>query len=418
MRVLVVDDNATYRESLGSLLSGWHMLPKTVAAPEEAFLALREAAEHGQPFLFLLLDADLSTMPGMDVAAAIARDPSLPKVTVIMLSSSARVPATDECERAGIAVWLEKPLKHSELRDALLAAPGAHRLFSVPAPRPRVERTARSLRVLLAEDNRVNQELALGLLELAGHSVTVVSNGREAVDRTGHDSFDVVLMDVQMPEVDGFAATAMIRAREQRRGRHTPIIAMTAHAMQGDRERCLEAGMDGYMSKPIRGAVLLETIDRLVRDHVTPSAPPAQRTGMIAEGGTLADAAGDRVPVLDADEALAQCLGNPALLRKILVAFLDHLPRMHGAITQALAERDLDALTRASHTLKGTAGNISAQRVFEVARILEQSARAGALGEAADYAEELERELLLLERAVHASLETCEHGTLSGQSAR
>jgi CheY-like chemotaxis protein/HPt (histidine-containing phosphotransfer) domain-containing protein len=270
-----------------------------------------------------------------------------------------------------------------------------------------VATSGRKLRILLAEDNRVNQDLAVGFLELAGHTARIADTGWKAVEYSAEERFDLILMDVQMPGMDGFQATAAIRAREQRSGRHTPIIAMTAHAMAGDRERCLEAGMDAYVAKPIRAAALFEAIGRSLQAR-----PQGMRPG--AGGPPIPEAPAEAVtsnthqPVFEEEEALRQCLGRRELLHKVLMAFVDNVPRLTGALAAELAKADLTGLGRVAHTIKGAAGNISAKRVFSSAMALEQVARSGEERLARETAEILERELLVLERTLTMVLETAE----------
>jgi len=211
-------------------------------------------------------------MPGMDgfeVAEQIQRAGGLAEATILMLSSADRKGDAGRYHELGIARYLTKPVKQSELLDAILMAFGGRRRDGVPVESvpartvPPVNAEAGPLRILLAEDNAVNQRLAIRLLEKQGHRVALANNGREAVEAVLRQTFDVVLMDVQMPEMNGFEAAAAVRAAERGTGRHLPIIALTAHAMKGDRERCLEAGMDGYLSKPIQTRALAQALAEL-----------------------------------------------------------------------------------------------------------------------------------------------------------
>jgi two-component system, sensor histidine kinase and response regulator len=276
--VLVVDDNATKRHILEEMLAHWGMAPTSVAGARSALLAMEQARASGRPFPLVLLDGHMPEVDGFTLAQQIKGSAEFCRATIMMLTSDRQLGDAARCREMGIAVHLVKPIAQSELLDAILLALGGRRevletatevtVASVPADQ-------RKLRVLLAEDNAVNQTLAVRLLERLGHVVVVAHNGREAVEELEkwNYEFDVVLMDVQMPEMDGFEATAAIRARDQARGAHTPIVAMTAHAMKGDRERCLEAGMDGYVSKPIRIALLMEEIGKHLR--AAPAEVPA-----------------------------------------------------------------------------------------------------------------------------------------------
>jgi len=261
--VMVVDDNATNRRILGDMLRQWQMAPVLAASGRGALDELEEAAKGGKPFGLVLTDASMPDMDGLELVKQIRQRPHLGHVKIIVLTSAGRWCDSGCCPGLGLETCLTKPVGQSELRNAILGAvctPGATTGRGGPGRCPVKHRT-RNLRILLAEDNVVNQKLARRLLEKQGHGVAIAGNGREAVEAIQKDAFDLVLMDVQMPEMDGFVATRTIRQSEAGTGRHLPIIAMTAHAMKGDEERCLEAGMDGYVSKPINAAELLAVID-------------------------------------------------------------------------------------------------------------------------------------------------------------
>jgi CheY-like chemotaxis protein len=264
---LIVDDNAVNRQILERQVIAWDMRPVMVDGGQRALEALSAAAASGQPFRIVLLDANMPDIDGFTVAGEIARRPELVGTTILMLSSSGLSGETSRCRELGIAVYLTKPLRATELLAAigraLDAAPAsapktvAERAAS-PAPAPPA---VRARKILVAEDNAVNQRVARSLLSKRGHQVTVVDTGARAVEAVAAESFDLVLMDVQMPEMDGFEATAAIRAAEQGSSRHTRIIAMTAHALNGDAERCLRAGMDGYLSKPLNPRQLAAVVE-------------------------------------------------------------------------------------------------------------------------------------------------------------
>jgi PAS domain S-box-containing protein len=254
MAVLAVDDNATNRRILEDLLRSWQMRPTVVASAAEALATLHEAAAAGRPFGLILLDGHMPEMDGFTLAERIQASPQLARPTIMMLTSANQLGDAARCRELGLAAYLVKPVQQAELLEAIRAAlrlslagqekPSAVLATTEPYNGP-------SLKILLAEDNVVNQTLAVRLLGKLGHRVRVAANGREALAALEQEAFDLVLMDVQMPEMDGFEVTAAIRAKEKRTGRHLPIIAMKAHAMKGDRERCLAAGMDGYIAKPI-----------------------------------------------------------------------------------------------------------------------------------------------------------------------
>jgi signal transduction histidine kinase/CheY-like chemotaxis protein len=275
--VLVVDDNATNRRILHDTLSSWHMRPTVVETGPAALSALRQARDAGAAFPLVLLDRMMPEMDGFALIEQIKEDPDLVGATLMMLSSGDRHADLARCRELGVSAYLSKPVRTSELLAAIqtvltVAHPAA--LACHRPSRPVFEKSPRSLHVLLAEDSAINQRLAVCLLEKRGHTVVVAGTGRAALAALETQRFDAVLMDVEMPEMDGYEATAAIRAREKTTGRHMPIIALTAHAMKGARERCLEAGMDSYVSKPLQPRALFEAIERLVP---TPSAADPSR---------------------------------------------------------------------------------------------------------------------------------------------
>jgi PAS domain S-box-containing protein len=272
MRVLVVDDNATNRQILLKMLANWHTNPTAVESGARAITALQEAQGLGRIYPLILLDAQMPEMDGFALAESIKRNPEWKSATIMMLSSAGQRGDAKRCRELGIAAYLTKPVRQAELLDAILTALGTKPIKeATPAlvTRHSLREAGNHLRILLAEDNAVNQVLAVRLLEKRGHAVTVTGNGKEALAALENNTFDLVLMDVQMPEMDGFEATAAIREKEKASGRHLPVIAMTAHAMAGDRERCLEAGMDDYISKPIRPQELSDLLK-----HYSPMTSP------------------------------------------------------------------------------------------------------------------------------------------------
>ncbi len=261
-RVLIVDDNATNRLILEEMTRNWGMQPEAVGGAREAIDVLREANKAGERIQLVLSDVNMPEVDGLTLTEWIRQDPELADTTVIVLTSGARSDDIKRCDELKVAAHLMKPVKQSELFDTIGMSLG----ITVPEdegeePLGREQPVELpTLRVLLAEDSVVNQKLAIGLLEKHGHTVVVAANGKEAIAALTSQEFDVVLMDVEMPEMDGLEATAVIRVQEKQTGEHIPIVAMTAHAMKGDRERCLEAGMDDYVSKPIRSRQLFETL--------------------------------------------------------------------------------------------------------------------------------------------------------------
>jgi two-component system, sensor histidine kinase and response regulator len=271
MPVLVVDDNATNRLILTKMLEGWGMRPVTTDSGSAALLLLRQAQESGKPFPLLILDGHMPEMDGFEVAERINQMPELIAPTIMMLTSGDRRGDSELCRRLGLAEYVLKPVTQAELLDAITRIL-CTKLASLPMRDDAAKKdsgvkesfSTRPLSILLAEDNRINQKLVTRLLEKRGHKVTTVVDGREALSALNASAFDVVLMDVQMPKMNGFEAVAAIRESEQTTGEHLPVIALTAHAMKGDRERCLAAGMDDYLPKPIQAAELYRILETAV----------------------------------------------------------------------------------------------------------------------------------------------------------
>jgi two-component system, sensor histidine kinase and response regulator len=264
VKVLVVDDNPTNRRILEGMLTRWEMKPTSASSAQEALQAIADAKAADRPFRLVLTDTNMPTMNGFDLAEQIRAEPEQSPPILLMLTSFGQKGDAARCRKLGVAAYLVKPIRQSELREAIARAMGAR------PPEGAIPQITQysiaseangALRILVAEDNLVNQRLIVRLLKKRGHRVTLAQNGREAVDAYAKARFDVVFMDLQMPEMDGFEATAAIRAAKKGRDEHLPIVALTAHAMKGDRERCLAAGMDGYLTKPIQTKALDEILN-------------------------------------------------------------------------------------------------------------------------------------------------------------
>ncbi|OWK36826.1 PAS domain S-box protein [Fimbriiglobus ruber] len=375
--VLVVDDNATNRRVLEDALRAWGAAPTCVDSGPAALTELRRAAAAGEPYPLILLDAMMPDMDGFTVAGQIAREPDLAGPAVMMLTSADGPGDMARCREFGLAAYLVKPIKSDELLRAIasvLPAGGGPQAPLVRTPTPRATSPGsppvRPLRILLAEDNPVNRQVAVRLLEQDGHDVTVAHHGGEAVAAVDRRRFDLVLMDVQMPEVDGFEATRTIRGREAATGRRTPIVAMTAHAMKGDRERCLDAGMDEYLSKPIRW----EDLRRILEWAAANTSPAAE-------------------PPLDRASAVARLGGDEALWVEVAGMFRAEAPRMRDDVRRAFAAGDAAGLRRSAHALKGAAGYVGGGPVAEAADRIERIAAAGDLTPAAPILDVLDQEI-------------------------
>jgi PAS domain S-box-containing protein len=388
--VLVVDDNATSRQILEEMIANWRMKPVTAKDGRSAIEILRRAHKDGHPFRLALLDAHMPAMDGFEVASHLKHDPHLHGTTVILLTSAGHTEDMARAKSLGAAASVAKPVKQSDLWDAIITALHvAGRQKARPSVAQRRSRTAQHpLRILLAEDNPVNQEVAVHLIERRGHSVIVAENGREAVEAIERHKFDLVLMDVQMPEMGGLEATRVIREKEKGSGHHLPIIAMTAHAMQGDREQCIESGMDGYLAKPIDPKTFLQTVEGISARSV------GSESAENEEPGGLAGA-------LDGKALLARFSGNRKLLRNIVKTFREDCPRMMGRIRAALTARDAVALADGAHALKGSIGNFGDSAALETTREMEKAARQGKLDGTWELYATLEDQIASLLPALH-----------------
>ena len=359
LRTLVVDDNATNRAILQELLRSWRVHADVADGANAALTMMREAVAQQRAFDLVVTDAVMPEADGFALARDISGDAALAGTKIIVLTSADAPSKKPRGLERTIVAQLTKPVKQSDLMDAILTAFGGR--IAEPERSTRREprsrpAAARPLRVLLADDNRTNQRLVELFLETDRHQVTTVSNGHEAVVKSANEPFDLILMDVQMPVMDGFEATAAIRQRERESGARTPIVAMTAHAMAGDREKCLAAGMDAYLSKPLRPEDLAAAMATLF-----PAARPVHPAGGIHRqpDGSFKEAA-----------LLADFGDDKNLLAEVIGVFLVDAAKYLDVIRQASLSRDREAAAVAVHALKGSAGLFS-RDVYESIRALE-----------------------------------------------
>ncbi len=348
LRVLVVDDNAVNRRILVGQLTRWDVTPIVVPGGQEALEALQSLARKGERFDLILLDAQMPDMDGFELARHIGSRADLTGATIMMLTSSGRYDDASLCRELGIAACLTKPIASFDLHAAICAVLDAEasRAKKAEERKPSTPEKVGARRVLLAEDNIVNQRVAVGLLKRRGHHVTVVENGQEAVDVVEREQFDIVLMDLQMPVMGGLEATRAIREREREMSRdRLRIVAMTAHAMSGDRERCLAAGMDGYLSKPTESRTLFAEVE--------------------------GEAGASTSPPIDENDLVSRLHGDKELAAEIVRLFAEECPTLLQGIRMALDRRDPAAVRRAAHTLKGAASTAAAVGVTEAASLLE-----------------------------------------------
>lgn len=383
-RVLIVDDNATNRIILDEIVRSWGMRPLLAADADEGLMLLQEAQAAGDPFTLLLTDFEMPGKNGLELIQAIRDIPDLRNTLITVLSSSERPTTRSQCDALDVSGFLMKPVKQSELFDAIVVALGVE-IPEHEAHDRHLEdhEKIRPLKILLAEDNLANQRLAIALLQKWGHSVTLAVNGKEGVETWRNGAFDLVIMDVQMPEMDGLEATRRIRNLERIRGGHIPIVAMTAHALTGDREKCLEAGMDGYTSKPLRIHELYDTIAGFFGEK--PPALAEAPESIISEDGRV-----------DWTHALQSCDGDTDLLKDLLQIFLDETPLLLNRLDETIAIEDCDATYRTAHTITGSLRILGPTPANEVVRKLEQAATSGTLDEAPALLSELRQRLNVL----------------------
>jgi two-component system sensor histidine kinase/response regulator len=383
LRVLIVDDNETNRRLLRHNLAAWRMESSEAETASAAVDLLRQGVSHGSPYDIALIDLMMPDVDGLTLARQIKSDPSISETRLVLVTSGGARLDADELSRTGIAASLGKPIKQSLLFDALADVIGWSHLEAVPAtlppevvivPRP-------DLRLLVAEDNPVNQKLALRQLQRLGVTADAVANGNEAVEALRRIPYDVVLMDCQMPDMDGFEATMLIRAREKE-GEHITIIAMTANALEGDREKCLAAGMDDYISKPVTERQLAATLARWE--------PRAARVEQKDPDATMNDS---KILDLAVIESLRELKDGPddPIMQELIDLYFEDAPIQIEAIREALTASDALALARAVHAFKSSSGNMGATELHRLLADLEVVARNGDLSKAQEAVAEIIR---------------------------
>jgi signal transduction histidine kinase/CheY-like chemotaxis protein len=370
MKVLVVDDNTTNRLILHDMLAIWKMYPSLTSSGPEALTVAKAAAARGEPFSLILVDYLMPEMDGFSLAEQIHSDPALTGASVMMLTSVADSSLVARSKQLGIAAFLRKPLNQATLLDALIDTVSArstgkraqHQAISADRSATSLNplsKPVRPLNILLAEDNAINQRVAQRILCMAGHQVTVAEDGKLVLSILEQSTFDVVFMDVQMPEMDGFETTAAIRNAEQQTGRHLPIIAMTAHALKGDQERCLAAGMDGYIAKPMTSGELLAVLGMIQPP------PPAEEA-------------------FDRTAALRRADGDLEFLCELAVMLQEDAPRQVAEIRDAVEGHDATKLKCTAHRLKGSLIPFVAPSATKAAQRLETMGQTHELSNAAD----------------------------------
>jgi two-component system, sensor histidine kinase and response regulator len=396
LHVLIVEDAVDNARILGETIQSWRMRPTIVQTNHAAMEVLRGSKNGGTRFDFILVDAQMAGESGFSLAEYIVRTPGLPS-PIMMLTSVAQSAGVERCGQLGLSVYVIKPVSDSDLFDAMMSIRGSRAESKTAVETQVVEgrKQTGNLHVLVAEDNSVNQEVAQQMLQKRGYTVTIASNGREAVKLVAESPvFDLILMDIQMPEMDGFQATAAIRELEKNGSRRIPVIAMTAHAMKGDRERCLEAGMDGYVSKPVQSKLLYETIESMTSGisltETHPDQSPWKPLGREA---------------VDLAEILERLGGNVGLLQSVVALFEEDCPGQMARIQDAIRSGDARELASAAHTLKGSLLVLSADKASAAALELENLGRQSQLEGAAEWFAILESEVDAVAKELQKSLE-------------
>jgi len=374
-RLLVVDDNETNRRIVRDMLGAEGMAVHEAPRADAGLEALRRAARAGAPYDLAILDAQMPDQDGFELATAVRADRALAATRLLILTSAGQRGDGERCRQLGIQAYLTKPIARADLVEAVgtvlagtVSAPGEADLVT----RHSIAESRHSLRILLAEDNPVNQQVATAMLLKRGHQVDVVSNGREAVDAVTRERYDVVLMDIQMPEMDGFEATAKIRALPQ--GRTLPIIALTAHALSGERERCLERGMSGYLAKPFKAHDLFAVVEGRGTQTADTTAAPSPAVDLAAFRRTMEEA------------------GAAEAVDGILETFVATMPQRLDALAAAARDAEAEPLQRAAHAFKSAAGTIGAGRLAALLEDVERAARDGDVAGACDKLEQVRGE--------------------------
>jgi two-component system sensor histidine kinase/response regulator len=408
--ILVVDDNLTNRTILVKMLESFGCSPVAVGSGSEAIQVLKKLAYQKKPFDLVLLDMHMPEMDGEETLRSIKNDSEIKHVAVVILTSIGERGDAARLEAWGCAGYLLKPIKQSQLFDTIVTVLSQNKTETKKRSIPIVtrhtlaEQKRQKVRILVAEDNPMNQKLAVTFLTKAGYSVDAVEDGRMVLEALKSKSYDLILMDVQMPKIDGFEATKIVREMEGER-KHTPIIAMTAHAMKGDRERCFQAGMDDYISKPIEREELLETINKWIKSQdfkkdFTPSTSHHSPT----DGGKDIPTCSELVEPIDIETTLRRFDGDKKFFKEMLGEFLNYAPKQIETLAKGIETGEAKVVEREAHSLKGAAGNLGAQRIADLSLQLEFLGREKDLARSKEIIDSLKAEFKRLEEYFNLSL--------------
>jgi signal transduction histidine kinase/CheY-like chemotaxis protein/HPt (histidine-containing phosphotransfer) domain-containing protein len=404
--VLVIDDNSINRQLLNGFLSRWCMVVTLVSGAEEALAALAEMKENAGLPRLLLTDVHMPGMDGWHMVERIRQETAYNDIQIIVMPSAGIRGDAGRCKELRVEGYLTKPVIMEELHDALAAVIGGYELpGSELITRHSVRERQSRCSVLVVDDVEINRELLRVTLEKQGHRITMAANGQEAVEQFLNGTFDIIFMDMQMPVLDGYGAVRAIRALEHERDMlRTPIIAMTAYAMQGDREKCLEADMDAYLSKPARAADVIATLNQLVPEnnslHLSPQSDRDTRPSTDSEPKLDSPLEEQAIPVFARDELLERLGGREDMIARFIEMFLKNVTGYMDSLQAAVEQNEGEQMRIMAHTIKGAAGNISAKCIRETAASLEALAREGDLGAAATLFQQLKNDIISFQHEI------------------
>lgn len=408
--VLVVDDNRTNRFILEEMLSNWSMSPIPVPSAQHAIEQLSEAIQKQKTFPLVIVDALMPETDGFMLLEQAKEEGLLDSATILMLSSADHQIFSERCQGLDISAFLEKPVSQSDLLDAIMTALRGPQLERESVSQ--INEASQSFKVLIAEDTPANQKVITAILNKRGHHCIIANNGREAVECLRNESFDIVLMDVQMPTMDGLQATAMIREQEEESGDHIPIIAMTAYAMRGDRDKCIAAGMDNYISKPIDAKKLLRLLERYAKEakrkrtgsEETKQQRSASQTQSISsreQKSKTQNASGPQRPVIDMQAALKRTGDDVEILNDMVNYFFEDTSNLMQEALECAEKGDAAETARAAHSLKGLCANFNAHSATEAAKVVEDIGLSGDLNHVSEALTTLQKELTILTEGLH-----------------
>ncbi len=417
LRMLIIDDNATNRRILEHQACGWGMISATIECGSKGLQMLREAAADGEPYDLILLDMHMPEMDGLEVARALSADERINTARMVMLTSVGLRGDAQSARQAGVRAYLTKPVRQGDLYSCLTEVMGEILTDATPQLVTRhslaeaLERKIIGRRVLVAEDNPVNQEVTMGMLRKLGFQVDLVADGRQAVEAVFASPYDLIFMDCQMPELDGYKATAEIRRFEQECGveKPVPIIALTANALQGDKDKCMAAGMNDYLSKPFNQDQIVEVLDRwllkngstveatLLLDQSTAVQRPSADGGAIAEKSPIDQKSLDNIRSL-------QMEGAPDILAQIIQIYLGDTPKLLKKIEEGIARGDAAAVQTAAHSLKSSSANLGALQLSTLCKAMENCGREAALDEAPQLLKQIKAQAIRVETVLASEI--------------